>query len=165
MKLLTPIIALIATISASAQNQPAQACVIYSPPMQSSYAPNGNPIVGLDGRTMPLLLGAFGSSPSYEGLGTQVSVPPSVFGLFLRNSRSNLTMRIDDYWKATDMPAASLVADHLQHDRFLVQLQGNVEIRTAGMILQADEANYYAATGEIKASGNLHIKLIPAATK
>jgi lipopolysaccharide assembly outer membrane protein LptD (OstA) len=41
----------------------------------------------------------------------------------------------------------------------VVQLRGNVEIRTKDMILRADEADYNEKTGEIEARGAVHIKL------
>ena len=41
----------------------------------------------------------------------------------------------------------------------LVQLKGNVEIKTKDMILHADEAVYNETTGEIEARGVVHLKL------
>lgn len=41
----------------------------------------------------------------------------------------------------------------------VVQLKGDVEIRTKDMILHADEADYNENTGEIEARGTVRIKL------
>jgi lipopolysaccharide assembly outer membrane protein LptD (OstA) len=40
-------------------------------------------------------------------------------------------------------------------------LRGKVEIHTAAMVLEADEADYQRGTGEIKPRGNVHVKLTP----
>ena len=41
----------------------------------------------------------------------------------------------------------------------VVQLRGNVEIRTKDMVLRADEADYNENTGEIEARGTVRIRL------
>ena len=56
-------------------------------------------------------------------------------------------------------PNISLTATAIQRRAPLVQLRGNVEIRTKDMILRADEASYNQNTGEIEANGAVRIKL------
>jgi lipopolysaccharide assembly outer membrane protein LptD (OstA) len=58
-----------------------------------------------------------------------------------------------------DGPNISLTATAIQRQASIVQLRGNVEIRTRDMILRADEANYNQNTGEIEADGSVRIKL------
>ena len=41
----------------------------------------------------------------------------------------------------------------------VVQLRGDVQIRTKDMVLRADEAAYNGKTGEIEARGTVHVKL------
>jgi hypothetical protein len=43
----------------------------------------------------------------------------------------------------------------------LLKLTGDVEIRTNDVIVQADEADYHCATGEIEPRGNVHMKFVP----
>ena len=43
----------------------------------------------------------------------------------------------------------------------LLQLKGNVEIRTNNLIVQADEADYHCPNGEIEPRGNVHLKFVP----
>jgi lipopolysaccharide assembly outer membrane protein LptD (OstA) len=40
-------------------------------------------------------------------------------------------------------------------------LRGKVEIHTADMVLEADQADYRRGTGEIAARGNVRVKLTP----
>ncbi len=40
----------------------------------------------------------------------------------------------------------------------LVQLRGNVEIKTSGSFVQADEVDYHLATGEMELRGNVRVK-------
>ena|SRR5262245_9534267 len=56
--------------------------------------------------------------------------------------------------------AASSIERH-QPDLNVLELTGNVEIRSQNMILQADRATYDQNTGEIKPSGNVRLKLEP----
>jgi len=56
--------------------------------------------------------------------------------------------------------AASSIERH-QPDLNVLELTGNVEIRSKDMILQADRATYDQNTGEIKPSGNVRVKLEP----
>ena len=59
-------------------------------------------------------------------------------------------------------PNIGLAANNLERretDWNVVQLNGNVEIRTKDMILRADEAIYNQKTGEIDTRGTVHIKL------
>src|SRR4030095_805118 len=56
-------------------------------------------------------------------------------------------------------PNISLTATAIQRQAPIVQLRGNVEIRTKDMILRADEAEYDQSTGEIAARGTVRIKL------
>jgi lipopolysaccharide assembly outer membrane protein LptD (OstA) len=56
-------------------------------------------------------------------------------------------------------PNISLTASAIQRQAPIVQLRGNVEIRTKDMILRADEADYDQNTGEIEARGTVRIKL------
>ena len=44
----------------------------------------------------------------------------------------------------------------------VIQLQGNVQIKMRGMILRADQAAFHEDSGEIDASGNVHIIPYPA---
>ena len=39
----------------------------------------------------------------------------------------------------------------------LIRLSGNVEIKTKGIVLMADEADYHMKTGEIEPRGNVHV--------
>ena len=43
----------------------------------------------------------------------------------------------------------------------LIRLTGNVEIRTKGIVMTADEADYHMGTGEIEPRGN--VRLMPFA--
>ena len=56
--------------------------------------------------------------------------------------------------------AANSIERH-QPDRNILELAGNVEIRSRDMILQADRATYDQNTGEIKPTGNVRLKLEP----
>ena len=56
-------------------------------------------------------------------------------------------------------PNISLTATAIQRQAPIVQLRGNVEIKTKDMILRADEADYDQNTGEIEARGAVRIKL------
>ena len=53
----------------------------------------------------------------------------------------------------------NFVADNIQRQDQTLQLSGNVEIRTREMALYADNATYDQNTAEIKATGNVRIKL------
>jgi lipopolysaccharide assembly outer membrane protein LptD (OstA) len=53
----------------------------------------------------------------------------------------------------------NFVADNIQRQEQILQLKGNVEIRTREMSLHADDVAYDQKTAEIKASGNVRIKL------
>ena len=65
----------------------------------------------------------------------------------------------------TDGALVDMAADHMSRDRSVVQLKGNVEIRThwidAGsrrnIVLRADEAIYHVDTGEIEAEGKVSV--------
>jgi lipopolysaccharide assembly outer membrane protein LptD (OstA) len=46
----------------------------------------------------------------------------------------------------------------LASEKRIIQLRGNVEIRTDTIIFTADEANYHEDTGEIEARGNVRVK-------
>jgi lipopolysaccharide assembly outer membrane protein LptD (OstA) len=46
---------------------------------------------------------------------------------------------------------------------FVTHLKGNVEIKTAAMVLTADEASVHMDTGEIEAAGGVRVKLLNAA--
>ena len=50
-------------------------------------------------------------------------------------------------------------ADSIQRQDQLMQLKGNVEIRTRDMSLHADDVTYDQKTGEIEAIGKVRIKL------
>jgi len=50
-------------------------------------------------------------------------------------------------------------ADNIQRQDQLMQLKGNVEIRTHDMSLHADDVTYDQKTGEIEAIGKIRIKL------
>jgi lipopolysaccharide assembly outer membrane protein LptD (OstA) len=53
-------------------------------------------------------------------------------------------------------------ADNIQRQQpeiHIIQLKGNVEIRTHDMDLRTDEAEYNSKTGEINARGTVHITL------
>jgi lipopolysaccharide assembly outer membrane protein LptD (OstA) len=52
-------------------------------------------------------------------------------------------------------------ADSIQRQDHIMQLRGNVEIRTHDMSLQADDVTYDQKTGEIEATGKVRIKLEP----
>jgi lipopolysaccharide assembly outer membrane protein LptD (OstA) len=55
-----------------------------------------------------------------------------------------------------------IAADNIQRQQpamHVVQLKGNVEIRTHDMELRTDEAEYNEKTGEIEARGSVHIRL------
>jgi lipopolysaccharide assembly outer membrane protein LptD (OstA) len=56
-------------------------------------------------------------------------------------------------------PNIGLTATAIQRQAPMIQLRGDVEIRTKDMILRADEANYNQNTGEIEAHGTVRIKL------
>jgi lipopolysaccharide assembly outer membrane protein LptD (OstA) len=56
-------------------------------------------------------------------------------------------------------PNISLTATAIQRRAPIVQLRGNVEIKTKDMIFRADEADYDQNTGEIEARGTVRIKL------
>ena len=47
----------------------------------------------------------------------------------------------------------------------VIHLKGDVEIRRSGMILHADEADYYEDTGEVEARGHVRVKPYPAEAK
>ena len=53
----------------------------------------------------------------------------------------------------------NFVADNIQRQGQLMQLTGNVEIRTREMALHADDVTYDQKTGEIEAAGKVRIKL------
>jgi lipopolysaccharide assembly outer membrane protein LptD (OstA) len=46
----------------------------------------------------------------------------------------------------------------IDHNSGLIRLTGNVELRTKGIILEADEADYHLGTGEIEPRGNVALK-------
>jgi lipopolysaccharide assembly outer membrane protein LptD (OstA) len=50
-------------------------------------------------------------------------------------------------------------ADNIQRQDQIMQLKGNVEIRTHDMSLHADDVTYDQKTGEIEATGTVRIKL------
>ena len=50
-------------------------------------------------------------------------------------------------------------ADNIQRQEQVMQLRGNVEIRTHDMALHADDVAYNQKTGEIEARGTVRIKL------
>ena len=50
-------------------------------------------------------------------------------------------------------------ADRIQRQDQIMQLKGNVEIRTHDMSLHADDVTYDQKTGEIEATGKVRIKL------
>ena len=50
-------------------------------------------------------------------------------------------------------------ADNIQRQDQVMQLRGNVEIRTHDMALHADDVTYNQKTGEIEARGMVRIKL------
>ena len=52
-----------------------------------------------------------------------------------------------------------LSATVIQRQAPVVQLRGNVEIRTRDMLLRAEEVNYNENTGEIEARAAVYIKL------
>jgi len=56
---------------------------------------------------------------------------------------------------------AAYAIERRQPDGNVLELSGNVEIRSRDMILQADRATYDRNTGEIKPSGNVRLKLEP----
>jgi lipopolysaccharide assembly outer membrane protein LptD (OstA) len=53
----------------------------------------------------------------------------------------------------------NFVADNIQRQGQIMQLRGNVEIRTHDMSLHADDLTYDQRTAEINANGNVRIKL------
>ncbi|HET9131313.1 MAG TPA: hypothetical protein VFO86_10215 [Terriglobia bacterium] len=53
----------------------------------------------------------------------------------------------------------NFVADNIQRQGQVMQLRGNVEIRTHDMSLRADDVTYDQRTAEINANGNVRIKL------
>ncbi len=53
----------------------------------------------------------------------------------------------------------------LKPEKQIIQLKGNVEIRTGTITVVADEADYHAKTGEIEARGNVRITPISTASK
>jgi len=69
------------------------------------------------------------------------------------------TARVGDKWQpyGDDPITVTLEANGIQSDSEGSRLTGNVEIHTAKLVLSADQAIYHAETGEIDASGNVHI--------
>jgi len=69
----------------------------------------------------------------------------------------------DKWWPVGDDPiTVTLEADSFQKPGAMlltgnVWLTGNVEIHTTKLVLMADQAIYHPETGEIDASGNVHI--------
>ena len=64
----------------------------------------------------------------------------------------------DKWWPVGDDPiTVTLEADSLQSEAGVTRLTGNVEIHTTKLVLMADQAIYHPETGEIDASGNVHI--------
>jgi lipopolysaccharide assembly outer membrane protein LptD (OstA) len=53
----------------------------------------------------------------------------------------------------------AFAADSIQRQDQIMQLKGNVEIRTHDMSLHADDVTYDQKTGEIEATGKARIKL------
>ena len=56
-------------------------------------------------------------------------------------------------------PNIDLSATVIQRQAPVVQLRGNVEIRTRDMLLRAEEVSYNENTGEIEARAAVYIKL------
>ena len=59
-------------------------------------------------------------------------------------------------------PNIQLSADSIERNETawdVVQLKGDVQIKTKDMLLNTDEAAYNQKTGEIEAHGTVHIKL------
>jgi lipopolysaccharide assembly outer membrane protein LptD (OstA) len=53
----------------------------------------------------------------------------------------------------------NFIADTIQRQNQIMQLKGNVEIRTHDMSLHADDVTYDQSSAEIKANGNVRVKL------
>ena len=58
-------------------------------------------------------------------------------------------------------PYAVYAATSLRRDGDVIHLRGDVELRTNGILVQADEVDYYWHTGEIKARGEVIIRPSP----
>jgi LPS-assembly protein len=50
-------------------------------------------------------------------------------------------------------------ADNIQRREQIMQLKGDVEVRTREMSLRADDVTYNQKTGELEATGNVRAKL------
>ena len=72
------------------------------------------------------------------------------------------TAKVGQWWTEEHAPIQeTFTAAHIESDGDVVRLNGNVEIATSTVVLQADEADYHWDTGEIDARGNVHVKPIP----
>ena len=70
--------------------------------------------------------------------------------------------RLDQKHAQIATPGGSNVgfaADNIQRQEQVMQLRGNVEIRTHDMVLRAEDVAYNEKTGEIEARGVVRIKL------
>ena len=67
--------------------------------------------------------------------------------------------QVGDKWQPVgpDPITVTLEANGIQSGPGVTRLTGNVEIHTTKLVLLADQAIYHAETGEIDASGNVHI--------
>ena len=65
--------------------------------------------------------------------------------------------QIDVLERFAKLRASSITS---RSDKGIIQLKGNVEIKTETMSLTADEADYVTATGEIAPHGTVRVKLI-----
>jgi len=69
------------------------------------------------------------------------------------------TAQVGDKWQpvSDDPITVTLEANSIQSEPEVTQLTGNVEIHTSKLVLLAEQAVFHAETGEIEASGNIHI--------
>jgi len=69
------------------------------------------------------------------------------------------TAQVGDKWQPVgdDPITVTLEAKSIQSDSEVARLTGNVEIHTTKLVLLAEQAVYHAETGEIDASGNIHV--------
>jgi lipopolysaccharide assembly outer membrane protein LptD (OstA) len=72
------------------------------------------------------------------------------------------TAKVGQWWTEEQAPIqATFAASRIESDGDVVRLNGDVEIATSAVILEADEADYHWDTGEIDARGRVHVRPIP----
>jgi lipopolysaccharide assembly outer membrane protein LptD (OstA) len=64
--------------------------------------------------------------------------------------------------ESVSAPYAIYIAESLRRDGEVIHLKGNVELRTNGILLQAEEVDYHWRTGEISAHGD--VQVVPSPT-